>query len=69
MKLKDPIGVRTQIMEKYGWMTVEIIATRLNLAANTASRALRGEPVRHKTIQTIAKALEVSASDIAEFVN
>lgn len=69
MKLKDPIGVRTMLMDKHGWPTVEIIAKELKLAANTASRALRGEPVRHTTVKTIADALDVSPSEIAVFVN
>ena len=69
MKLKDPIDVRTKLMDQYGWATVEGIAEGLNLAANTASRALRGEAVRHATIKTIADKLGVSPSEIAEFVN
>jgi transcriptional regulator with XRE-family HTH domain len=69
MKLKDPIDVREALMKKHGWMTVEEIAKQLSIAANTASRALRGEPVRITTIRTIADALGVSSSDIAEFVN
>lgn len=69
MKLKDPIEVRTKLMDLHGWTTVEGIAKGLNMAANTASRALRGEPVRHATIKTIADALSLPASEIAEFVN
>lgn len=69
MKLKDPINVRERLMNEQGWMTVEEIAKQLSIAANTASRALRGEPVRITTIKTIADALGVSSSEIAEFVN
>lgn len=69
MKLKDPIDVRTKLMDQYGWATVENIAIGLDLAANTASRALRGEPVRHATIKVIAEKLGVSPSEIAIFVN
>lgn len=69
MRLKDPIDVRTKLMEKHGWATVEGIAAGLKMAANTASRALRGEPVRHATVKTIADKLGVSPSEIAEFVN
>lgn len=69
MKLKDPIEVRTQLTDKYEWETIETIAKGLGIAANTASRALRGEPVRHVTIKAIAKKLGVSPSEIAVFVN
>lgn len=69
MKLKDPIGIRTMLAEQCGWPTVEIIAKELKLASNTASRALRGEAVRHTTVKTIADALNVSPSEIAVFVN
>lgn len=69
MKLKDPIEVREMIMERKGWNTIDQIATRLHIAKNTASRALRGEPVRMTTIKRLADAVDRSVSDIAEFAN
>jgi transcriptional regulator with XRE-family HTH domain len=69
MKLKDPIEIREMIMERKGWNTIDQIATRLRIAKNTASRALRGEPVRMTTIKRLADAVDRSVSDIAEFVN
>lgn len=68
MKLKDPIGVRGIIMEKHGWRTVEEIAGNLSLAMNTASRALRGEPVRMTTAKAFADSIDKPVSEIAEYV-
>lgn len=67
MKLKEPIAVRESLMGK-GLMTIEEIATKLHLATNTVSRALRGEPVRMQTISAIAAAIDSTAAQIAVFV-
>jgi len=68
MKLKDPIKVRETIMDKRGWQTIEDIASKLQIASNTVSRAFRGEPVRIATIRKLAQSIDVNASDIAVIV-
>ncbi len=64
MRLIEPIAVREQLHRR-GWSTVEEIASKLNMSSNTISRALRGEPVRIKTVIALAKAINTGASDIA----
>lgn len=67
MKLKEPIAVREQLMQR-GWDTIADIAKHLNTSTNTISRALRGKPVRIVTVRTIANALGTSANEIATVV-
>lgn len=68
MQLKEPTAIREALIEKCGVGTIRDIAEKLNIAPNTASRALRGEPVRFGTIRTIAAAIDRSVTDIATMV-
>jgi transcriptional regulator with XRE-family HTH domain len=65
MKLVEPIVVTEQLMNRREWDTVEKVASNLNMSTNTVARALRGEPVRVKTIIAIASAINTRAADIA----
>lgn len=68
MKLKDPISIREMLLDRKGLKTIRDVAINLSIAKNTASRALRGEPVRMMTIKSLADAVDMSISDIAELV-
>lgn len=68
MKLKDPISIRELLLDRKGLKTIDDVAKDLHIAKNTASRALRGEPVRMMTIKRLATAVDRSISDIAELV-
>jgi len=68
MKLKEPIAVRESLMAR-DMSTIHEIADRLHLAANTVSRALRGEPVQMRTISVLAAAIDSTAAEIATVIN
>lgn len=68
LKLKRPTTIRDRLGKK-GWLTIAELAAGLNMSTRTIARALRGEPVRAKTIRTIAQTLGEGVADIATFVN
>lgn len=69
MILSQPQEVRQKFAEQLELLTIQDIADYLQSGHRTIKAALDGSPVRAATIKKIAKALQVKATDIAQFTN
>jgi hypothetical protein len=69
MRLNNPIQVRQLFAQKCGWLTVEEIATGMEMTTRTISKALNGKPMRPATVKRFAVKLEKGVTEIATFLN
>ena len=68
MKLMSPDQVRQLYAVKKQWFTIEEISKGMGMSTQTISKALRGLPMRPKTVKEIAGSLDVPVTEIATFL-
>lgn len=69
MRIKKPTQVRALFAQRRRWLTIEEIASGLNMHRNTVRKLLKGGSIDPGTALRVADAVNEDIMSIAEFVN